>query len=527
MTAMRRHEDDDDLRRAGPRPAEEPAAGEDPTPLRPMEQRGEEDLPPDSPGEVRDHEHRTELEEDVPGGGPEGRTVAATTGPTAASAAAATAAPARQRSRSVWKGFSWWTVFFLAPALIILLALVVYPIFFTVVRSLYDAAGNNFVGLENYKAMFESGRTLTAIKNNLIWVLIAPALVTALGLVFAVLTERVSFATAFKVAVFMPMAISFLSAGVIWRLVYQDDPQLGLANAGLQAISKVITPPGEYPTARPSNPAFLKPQGQTYATVKSFTPGDTVELGIVAIPQRLVPKDATQASAPQPAKADSIAGTVWLDFTRGGGGEKNKIDRSEVGLPGMAVEAVRNGKVASSATAAADGSFVLKGLDKGQQYTVRLAQSNFREAWGGIQWLGPSLVTPSIIVSYIWIWAGFAMVLIGAGLAAIPRDVLEAARVDGANEWQVFRRVTAPLLAPVLIVVFVTLVINVLKIFDLVLIIPPGSVQADANVIALEMWRVSFGGGQNQGLGSALAILLFVLVIPAMIFNLRRFKADQ
>ena len=80
--------------------------------------------------------------------------------------------------------------------------------------------------------------------------------------------------------------------------------------------------------------------------------------------------------------------------------------------------------------------------------------------------------------------------MIAAGLAAIPRETLEAARVDGANEWQVFRRITVPLLRPVLVVVFVTLVINVLKIFDLVLVIAPGSSQRDANVIALEMWRV-------------------------------------
>jgi alpha-glucoside transport system permease protein len=141
--------------------------------------------------------------------------------------------------------------------------------------------------------------------------------------------------------------------------------------------------------------------------------------------------------------------------------------------------------------------------------------------------LGPTLVTPAIIGAYVWIWAGFAMVLIGAGLAAIPRDALEAARVDGATEWQVFRRVTVPLLAPVLAVVVVTLMINVLKVFDLVLIIPPQSTQDDANVLALEMWRVSFGGARDEGLGSALGVLLFLLVIPAMLFNIKRFRQES
>jgi alpha-glucoside transport system permease protein len=135
-------------------------------------------------------------------------------------------------------------------------------------------------------------------------------------------------------------------------------------------------------------------------------------------------------------------------------------------------------------------------------------------------------VTPSIIVAYVWIWTGFAMVIIAAGLAAIPRDVLEAARVDGANEGQVFRRVTVPLLAPVISVVLVTLVIIVLKIFDLVLVIAPGSSQQNANVIALQMWKTAFGV-RDFGVGSALGVFLFLLVIPAMAFNIRRFRTEQ
>jgi alpha-glucoside transport system permease protein len=158
---------------------------------------------------------------------------------------------------------------------------------------------------------------------------------------------------------------------------------------------------------------------------------------------------------------------------------------------------------------------------------VQLAASNFAAPYNGVNWLGPSIVTPAIIGAYIWMWAGFAMVLIAAGLAAIPRDALEAARVDGATEWQVFRRVTVPLLAPVLVVVLVTLIINVLKVFDLVLIIAPGSSQDDATVLALQMWRVSFGAQPLQGLGSALAIFLFLLVVPAMLFNIRRFRREQ
>jgi alpha-glucoside transport system permease protein len=183
--------------------------------------------------------------------------------------------------------------------------------------------------------------------------------------------------------------------------------------------------------------------------------------------------------------------------------------------------------VVATATTGDDGRFTVPDLAPGH-YRLRLPAADFAEPFRGLTWLGPALVTPVIISAWLWIMAGFAMTLIAAGLAAIPRDVLEAARVDGATEWQVFRRVTVPLLSPVLVVVFVTLVINVLKVFDLVFVIAPGSVQEEANVLALQMWQVSFGpGGGDKGLGSALAVLLFLLVAPAMVFNIRRFRGDR
>ena len=208
--------------------------------------------------------------------------------------------------------------------------------------------------------------------------------------------------------------------------------------------------------------------------------------------------------AQEPAEAsEGIAGSVWLDFAPGGGGDPGVIDPEERGLPGVEVEAVLDGDVVASTTTGPDGTFELEGLEPGS-YELLLPPANFREPFGGINWLGPTLVTPAIIVSYIWIWAGFAMVVIAAGLAAIPRETLEASRVDGGSEWQVFRRVTVPLLAPVLVVVFVTLVINVLKVFDLVLVIAPGSAQRDANVIALQLWEDGvrhprFRSGQRAG----------------------------
>src|SRR5256885_8368972 len=130
--------------------------------------------------------------------------------------------------------------------------------------------------------------------------------------------------------------------------------------------------------------------------------------------------------------------------------------------------------------------------------TTGVGSATFRKPYGGVSWLGSKLITPSIIIAYIWVWAGFAMVVIAAGLAAIPRDTLEAARTDGASEWQVFRRVTVPLLAPVLSVVFITMIINVLKVFDIVYALAPESSQSSANVLAFAMFQTAFSGGETS-----------------------------
>jgi alpha-glucoside transport system permease protein len=199
-----------------------------------------------------------------------------------------------------------------------------------------------------------------------------------------------------------------------------------------------------------------------------------------------------------------------------------------MGLPGVRVDAVAaDGSVAASAQTADDGTYVIQGLDAGASYRIALPAANFAEGATGVPWLSATFITAVVILSYIWIWAGFAMVMIASGLSAMDRSLQEAARVDGATEWKVFTRITAPLLAPVLVVVFVTLIINVLKIFDLVYVIPPGNAKPAANVIAVEMWTVSFGGGNDQGLGSALAILLLLLVLPFMIINVRRFREER
>ena len=196
------------------------------------------------------------------------------------------------------------------------------------------------------------------------------------------------------------------------------------------------------------------------------------------------------------------------------------------GLPGVHVKLTdSSGKVVQSTTTGDDGSFTFDKVGSGT-FKPGIAASTFAAPFAGISWLGSSLITPSVIIAYIWVWAGFSMVVIGAGLAAISREVLEAARTDGATEWQVFRRVTVPMLAPVLSVVFITMLINVLKVFDIVISIAPGSTQSDAAVIAVQMWRQSFGGVNDFGLGSAIAVFLFLLVIPILALNIRRFRRE-
>ena len=480
----------------------------------------------------------------------------------------------------------WLSAGFLLPAIVLLGLLVLYPILYTIWRSLYDAGGSRFVGLDNYVAMFTDSVTFgwsdsaaigivlvitvltaialtlgtftgsiqrssalrigfivlplvdaaayfilamhspmfTAIKNNVIWVVFAPTLITALGLVFAVVTERIRWATAFKLVVFMPMAISMVAAGVIFTLVYDRAPERGVLNAVVVGTHDAFKPSTGYPGAHPRPNGPLTAQGKSFITKQAAQPGQPTLLPLVAVNTEAQKKLATVKSAT--AKSGAITGTVWVDFAPGGGGAQNRPDPNEKALSGIKVEAVSGGSVAGTATTRKDGGFEFKSLPAGT-YQLRLPESNFAAPFNGVDWLGPSLVTPAIIGAYIWMWAGFAMVLIGAGLAAIPRDAMEAARVDGATELQVFWRVTMPLLAPVIVVVLVTLMINVLKIFDLVYIIAPGATQQDANVLALQFYLKSFGGGNDQGLGSAIAVVLFLLVLPAMAFNIRRFRQEQ
>jgi alpha-glucoside transport system permease protein len=416
---------------------------------------------------------------------------------------------------------------FLGPALFMLGVWMVYPAVYTIIRSFFGEHGfiGTWVGIDNYKTLFTTSTLLTAIKNNAIWVAVVPALVTAIGLIFAVLTERVRWAVAFKTVVFLPMAISAFATGVTWRIMYQQDPGLGAVNALGKTISGVFSPAGVLSSASPSTPALQATSGGALVLKTTTHPNGVVLLGLTGIAPDQVPKSAVQAVTP-PAKQGDVVGTVWRDF-KPGGGKVGVVEKQELGLPGVTVE-LRDaaGKTVQSTRSKPDGSFDFSNVPQGT-YHAAIGAKTFAKPFGGYAWLGPNLIVPSLLIAYIWIWAGFAMVVIGAGLAAMPRDVLEAARTDGATEWQTFRRVTVPLLMPVLSVVFVTMIINVLKVFDIVYALAPQSEYAKANVIALAMYFTAFQGGGNFGVGSAIAVFLFILVVPVLALNIRRFRRDM
>lgn len=208
----------------------------------------------------------------------------------------------------------WVAFLFLAPALFFLGALVVYPTLDTIAQSVRDSSGN-FVGFENYAEIAESTRIKTAIKNSFMWVATAPAIITGLGLVFAILTERVRYQTAIKIVVFMPMAISFLATGVIWRVMYDPAPERGFVNATVGAVADAVNPPGLYPDAVVPPGSELTQEGGAIVSNESFDVGSVAQIGLTAIAEPDVPGEAVQAAAPE---APATGSSSWCSSTSTG-----------------------------------------------------------------------------------------------------------------------------------------------------------------------------------------------------------------
>jgi len=276
----------------------------------------------------------------------------------------------------------------LAPALGLLGLFLVYPMIGTIITSLQDKFGKKFVGLTNYAWFFGSDDALTALKNNLLWLVFLTLLTVGVGLLVAVLVDRVRYESVAKSVIFVPLAISMVAAGVIWLYMYNynppGSPQTGTLNAAIGAV------------------------------------------GVGPIP--------------------------WLQV---------------------------------------------------EDFSVN---------------------TFMLIIVMAWMWTGFAMVIISAALKGINPELLEAARVDGATELQVFRGIIFPLLVPTLVVISTTMIITALKAFDVVYTMTGGNL--NTNVVGTLMYQEMFRFG-NYARGAAIAVVLLVAIVPIMFFNISRFRAQE
>src|SRR5262245_15465573 len=155
---------------------------------------------------------------------------------------------------------------------------------------------------------------------------------------------------------------------------------------------------------------------------------------------------------------------------------------------------------------------VLKGVDNG---------------FNPVAWLGrPGFVNYALIFAYIWASVGFVMVVLSAAIKGIPADVMEAARVDGAGEWAIFRRIMLPMLSLPISVVTIWLFINVIKVFDIIYVMTGGGPGTSSRVIAFTMYEETFHNGR-PGYGAAVAVIMLVLIAPVMILNVRRFRSER
>lgn len=276
---------------------------------------------------------------------------------------------------------------YMGSALLFLTVYLIYPILNTAYISFFGRASREFTGLDNYWYVFSNADMLSALKNNLLWLTLFTSITVSLGLLIAVLTDRVRYEAAAKALVFLPMAISFVAASVIWRFMFEFRPagmdQIGLMNALL------------------SNLTGFKP-------------------------------------------------VAWLVNTK-----------------------VNN--------------FALIGVG-------------------------------------IWVWTGFCTVILSAGLKGIPVEILEAARIDGASEWRIFWRIILPMMRTTILVVATTMVIIVLKVFDIVYVMTNGNLGTE--VIANRMYKEMFNY-HHFGRASAIAIILLLAVIPVIVLNIRHFRAQE
>lgn len=479
----------------------------------------------------------------------------------------------------------WGASVFLGPAVFLLFILMVYPSLETIRLSVMDRQGENFIGFDNYQYALTSSKMQEAFGNNLLWLIIFTIGTVLFGLLIATLTDRVKYESLAKAVIFLPMAISFVGAGVIWKFVYDLKPpgtplQPGNQIGVLNAIVVSLRPDGDLNDAINALIAEGIPANreevvnaiiatETGAQKEAVTAGDLTQERsdqlIAMLPDavnnytkgELPPSDQEwQALGQWPRVAISTLNDVLAAQPDGSG---RKICNA---IPYACVYAIEDIEEPALDSAVTDGkldtvradaikdelrdsalAYVMHGTQPsgegwqtvGQWDTViavvkevnlRGVNSSLDTGSEPIDWIRqPRINNLALIIVAIWIWTGFCMVVLSAALKAIPQELFEAARVDGANEFRIFFSITIPQLMPTLTVVTTTMIVNVLKVFDIVYVMTAGNFGTE--VIANRMYQEMYSGNREFGHASAIAVVLMVAIIPVMIFNIVQFRKQE
>lgn len=357
---------------------------------------------------------------------------------------------------------------FLFPAVFALGLYLAYPVIETLRLSFTSRnLGGAFVGFDNYSRMMREPKFWEAMSNNMLWLIVVPAAATACGLLVAQLTDRISWGNIAKSLIFMPMAISFVGASVIFKLVYDaraaDQEQIGILNA-----------------------IWLGFDGGA---------GSFVVL-------RILPAIILLAFAAFMAYGIYLAlrPLLWGEAERGGGTWWAVPLRAAVAL----------------------GAAWLLFLSLRSTISVFVADMPYGQPQ---TWLTiPFWNNFFLMVVLIWIQTGFAMVILSAALRGIPEETIEAAIIDGASPFDIFFKIKVPQIMGTIVVVWTTITLVVLKVFDIVFAMTNG--QWETQVLANYMYDKLFRAN-DWGVGSASAIVIMILVTPILIWNVYNARKEM
>ncbi|MDG1187650.1 MAG: sugar ABC transporter permease, partial [Ilumatobacter sp.] len=352
------------------------------------------------------------------------------------------------------------------------------------------------------------------IVNNLWWVLVVTLVSTSLGLAVAVLADGARFERAAKSLIFMPMAISLVGASVIWRFMYvardSSKEQTGVLNALWVGLGRLSTGQG------------------VAATLLIFILGLTA---LAMVLTAITKKRWFRALAIVVLAPLALWGAAWAWAQIGGNAQRIVVgffvSLCFAALLTAFVKAVRRREY-SAAAVPSIGTLLLGWFSIRYWGILGSGVGGFETNPAGNVVSSPiNFIQESpynnifLMVVLIWIQTGFAMVILSAAIQAVPDDVLEAARVDGATASQVFWRVTLPQIAPTIGVVVTTIIVLVMKVFDVVKVMTNSNF--GTQVLANDMFNQAFNAA-NTGRGAALAMLIFISVMPVMVLNIRRMQ---